>query len=244
MAGRPRRPQAGAEGLGGAPAPLLVEVEAGNERRRLRADGEGPVHLGASDRSEPELSIRFSDQPLEDILLGRGDPFAAFCDAEVADGGEWIAPLPAAESELLANAEFEVVPGATLVAALHVTSTLCGDVGLVERWHDGMLVASELVAPDRLDAIGADLRITFTLSQLAALRRREITPADALAAGARLQTVWPYMACYFGLIQHAAYAEAYARVATVDAQVAWGRLLSDAAYRDAVVEAMRFRSAA
>lgn len=243
-AGRSGLPLPRIDDRAGSPSPLLVQIDARDGRVRLKVDRSRPTFVGASESEQPDLAIRFAEHRLEDVLLGRADPFAVFRDAEVADGGEWIAPLPAVESELPANAEFELVPGATLVAALHVTSTLCGDVGLVERWRDGRLIASELVAPDTFDAIGADLRITLTVSLLAALRRREITPADALAAGARLQTVWPYMACYFGLIQHAAYAEAYANVATVDAQVAWGRLVSDAAYREALVEAMRFRSAA
>jgi hypothetical protein len=220
-----------------SPAPLLVEIEAPDEHARLSVKGEGLAFLNGSEGAEPDLAIRLSDHSLEDVLLRQADAVAAFRDAEVSAGAGWTAPLPAAEVGLLADAEFEAIPGASLVAVLVVTSTMFGDVCLVERWEDGALVASEIAAPSRLDDIGAELRLTCTLSQITALRRREITPSDALAAGARLQTDWPYMACFFGLIRHPAYADAYATAPAVDAQIAWGQVLSSPAYDEAVTQA-------
>jgi hypothetical protein len=224
--------------IGGASRPLIMQIEAADRRARLRADGEELALVDASDIVEPDLSIRSDGHTIEEFLRGGEDRFSTFGDAEVAAGDEWFAPLPAAESSLLAGGEFETVPGATLVAALHVDETAWGEVVLVERWNEGQLVASGVVSPDRFDEIPAELRMNCTLSQLVALRRREITPPDALAAGARLDTAWPYMACYFGLIQHAAFAQAYAQLRMVDSQVTWGRLLSDASQRESAVEAV------
>lgn len=220
-----------------SPSPLLVEIEAKEERVRARVNGEGLTFLDPSDGAEPDLAIRLKDHSLEDVLLRQADPVAAFGDAEVAAGGKWTAPLPAAEAQMLEGAEFEPLPGATLVAAILVTSTMFGDLVLVERWEDGALVASETAPSSRFDDIEAELRLTCTLSQITALRRLEITPADALADGARLQTEWPYMACFFGLIQHRAFADSYAKAAAVDAQIAWGQILSSPAYAEAATRA-------
>ncbi len=203
----------------------------------MRVDDEGLTFLSASEGAAPDLAIRFRDHSLEDVLLGQADTIAAFRDAEVADGAGWTTPLPVAEAGMLAAPEFEPIPGASLVAVIHVTSTMFGDVGLVERWQDGQLIATEAAEPARIDPIESDLRLTCTLAQLIALRRREITPPDAFADGALLQTEWPYMGCFLDLVQHSAYADAYSTAPAVEAQIAWGQMLSKPAFGEALIQA-------
>ncbi|MGH2981286.1 MAG: hypothetical protein ACRDKV_04475 [Solirubrobacterales bacterium] len=224
-------------GHDGPSSRLLADIRAREDHVRVEMGSAGLEFLDPSEGGEPDLALRLKEHSLEEVMLGPADRIAAFRDAEVAAGSGWGAALPAAETEMLKGADFEPIPGASLVAVIRVTSTMFGDIGLVERWQDGALVRVEAVAGAEIDGLDADLGLACTLSQLSALRRREITPPDALAAGARLQTDWPYMGCYFELLQHPAYADAYGEAPAVEAQIAWGEAISSPAYREAVGQA-------
>jgi hypothetical protein len=118
-----------------------------------------------------------------------------------------------------------------------VTQTMFGDICLVERWEDGKPTALETAPASRFEEVEADLRFNCTFAQLADLRRGEITPPDAFVGGAVLKCDWPYMTVFVELMQHRAFAEAYAAAPALDAQIAWGRILSSAAYGEAVTQA-------
>lgn len=218
-------------------SPLLVEIEAGQERVLARVNGDGLSFPGPSDGAAPDLTIRFGEHSAEDVLLKRADPVAAFGDAEVSAGGEWRPAMPAAEAELVAADRFEPVSGATLRGVILVTGTMFGDICLVEGWEDGRPVGLQTAAPARFEELEVELRFTCSLAQLTALRRGEITPPDAFADGAELKTDWPYMSAWVELMQHPAFGEAYAEAPAVEAQIAWGQTLSSPAYAEAAIRA-------
>jgi hypothetical protein len=151
--------------------------------------------------------------------------------------GRWFPAFPAAERELPRSGQFEPIPGASLSVAIHVTSTIFGEVGICERWEDGALVSSELLPVWRLDEYAADVSMSCSLSQLAAIRRRELTLLDALADGVGLFGEWPQLMCFAELLQHPAYLPIWEADSTVEAQAAWGAIFSSAAYGDAALRA-------
>ncbi len=192
---------------------------------------------------EPDLAIRLSDISLEDLLLGKALTSDAFADAEIEARGHRRPALPATECRLAPGADFAPLPGASLSVGFGVTSTIFGDVGLAERWLDGALVGSELIALAQLEASHFDVRVWCSLGELAALRRRELTPLDAIAGGLGISADWPELMCFFELVQHPAYAAAWPPGRDVEAEIAWGSIFCSRGYGEAV-DAVRSRDEA
>jgi hypothetical protein len=192
---------------------------------RLRARGGELRMVPIDEPTAADLVLRFTTGKLTSVLfeLSTCD---AFREARVSVNDDSRAVLPYGEHELPRTARFELVPGASLVAALHVTSTMFGEVGICERWEDGALVSSELLPASELDGVRADVRVRCTLGLLAALRRRMITPLDALALGLGVLGDWPVLMCYAELVQHSAFLGVWGNEPTLGAQLVWGQLVS------------------
>jgi hypothetical protein len=216
---------------------LDVALSTGAEHLRLRLQSGRLEFVSAAVSGDPDLLIRFRALTLEEVLLGKAETSDVFHDAEVAFGDRWSSPLPAAEADLPRIGHFELIPGASLSVAIHVTSTMFGDVGICERWHDGVLVSSELVGMSEFEKVEKDILMSCSLAQLAAIRRGQLTPLDALVGGVGILGEWPQLMCFAELVQHPAYAPIWEADSTVEAQTAWGAVFCSPAYGDAALKA-------
>ena len=219
-----------------------IEVQTGVEFEVALAAGEeialdlrdGRLAWTAGPAPAPDLRIRLHDFDLEQLLFGRLLSREGFTDAEVEANGRRRRALPAPECELAAGPGFEPVAGASLSVGYWVTGTVFGEIGLAERWIDGALVASDLLPPSELASRRFDVLVWCSLGELAALRRRELTPLDAIAGGLGIRGDWPELMCFFELVQHPAYAAAWPRSRDVEAEIAWGALFCSPGYGEAV----------
>jgi hypothetical protein len=212
---------------------LEMSIGSAESRARLRVRG-GRLEPAEARESEPDLEIRLHAFTPDEVLLGRVATTEVFSDAELVVGGQRSPAMPAAEPAIAMNGRFERIPGASLSVAIRVTSTIFGDVGVRERWRDGILVSSELVSLSHLEEAEVDVRVWCSLAQLAAIRRRELTPLDALAAGTGIAGGWPQLMCFAELIQHPCYDFAWSSKPSIEAQIAWGSVFCSPAYTEAV----------
>jgi hypothetical protein len=217
---------------------LEVDLMSGSEHLRMSVRDSRlelwDVPGAAASDSAPDLRVRFRDLSLKEVLLGTAKTCDAFEEAEIANEDSWRRPLPAGEDEVAASGRFELIPGATLSVAILVTATAFGNVGVRETWRDGALIFSELVPVSGLEDSEADARMTCTLAQLAAIRRRELTPLEALAAGVGLMGEWPQLMCFVELMQHPAFGSVWDAGCGLEVQAAWGALIASPAYREAM----------
>ena len=215
---------------------LDVSISSAEEEARIRARG---GRLEAVERADhdPDLAIRLQALAVSDVLTGAVPTTEAFRDATVLVGDQRQPALPARETSEAPQEEFERIPGASLSVAIRVTSTIFGDVGVRESWRDGTLAESELVPLSELERSDFDIGMWCTLPQLAAIRRRELTPLDALASGLGLRGDWPQLMCFFELVQHPAFAAAWSSKPAIEAEVRWGEVFCSSAYGEAVREA-------
>ncbi len=214
-----------------------IELSSGSEHLRLHARAGGLEIADAQDMGGPDLAIRFRDFTLKEVLLGKAPTCDVFRDGEIAVGDGWIPAAPAAEVALPHAGRFESISGATLTVATHVTTTVFGEVGICENWRDGALASSELIPMSQLERHAADVRVSCTLTQLAAIRRRKLTLLDALADGVGLFGEWPHLMCFMELFQHLAYLPIWEADSAVEAQATWGAIFSSPAYGDAALRA-------
>lgn len=213
-----------------------VSIGSGERELSLRAR-DGELKLAGCDEHETELEIRLDKCAAEDLLLGKVATVGVFGDAEVSAGDGFGLALPALETILAPEEQFERIPGASLSVAIRVTSTIFGDVGIREVWRDGALESSELVPPAMLEQQEFDVGMWCSLAQLAAIRRRELTPLDALGSGVGLRGDWPQLMCFLELLQHPCFEAAWSSQPAIDAQVRWGTVFCSSAYGDAALEA-------
>jgi len=200
---------------------------------------EGRLRLtGGPSRGEADLAVRLEDITLDQVLLGRVDTRRIFEQATVQANGHSGPALPAGECALPGGAHFDPIPGASMSIAITVTSTAFGEAGLLERWEDGVLVSSELLPVNRIGRVKADVRMFCPLPQLAAIRRREVTPLEAIGAGLGVSCDWPQLMCLMELIQHPAYLPVWADTESIEAQARWGSVFATSAYGDAALRAL------
>lgn len=212
---------------------LDVSIESPEEAVCLRArDGDLRVVVGVN--QEPDLAIRLRAITVSDVLSGSVATTEVFRDAELVSGDQRRPALPAWETNVATEERFERTPGASLSVAIRVTSTIFGEVGVRELWRDGALASSELVPLSVLERDEFDVGMWCSLAQLAAIRRRELTPLDALASGVGLKGDWPQLMCFFELVQHPCFAAAWSSQPAIEAQVRWGTVFCSSAYGDAV----------
>jgi hypothetical protein len=216
---------------------LDVALSSGTEHVQLRVQAGRLDFVAPEDAGEPDLAIRFRALTLKEVLLGEAATCDVFGDAEIAVGDSWRPAAPAGESEVPRAGRFEYIPGASISISNLVTSTIFGEVGIHERWEDGALVSWELLSVSQLEQVTADIRIACSLSQLAAIRRRERTPLDDLADGVGVHGEWPQLMCLAELRQHPAYLPVWEADSTVEAQAAWGAIFSSPAYGNAALRA-------
>jgi hypothetical protein len=212
---------------------LDVSIESDEEHVRLRAK-DGKLKVVGGVYQEPDLAIRLRAVTVGDVLSGSVATTEVFRDAELASGDQRRPALPAAETCVAREGQFEPIPGASLSTAIRVTSTIFGDVGVRELWCDGALASSELVPLSELERDEFDIGMWCSLAQLAAIRRRELTPLDALASGVGLRGDWPQLMCFFELVQHPCFAAAWSSRSAIEAQVRWGSVFCSSSYGDAV----------
>jgi hypothetical protein len=198
----------------------------------------GQLHLGDRSRAGgPDMEFRFHGLAVRDVLFGKLAMATVFDDAKVRAGGPWDPALPAGECDLPASGSFEHIPGASMLVGISVNGTVFGAVGLRERWHDGALVSSELVSLNELQNSDLDVQMACSLVQLAAIRRRELTPLDAMAAGVGVAADWPKLMCFMELVGHPAFAPVWADEVGILAQAAWGAVFCSSAFGDAALKA-------
>ncbi len=218
-------------------ASVDVSIESATEHVRLQAR-EGRLMAAVESRDPAaDLVIQLGACAVGDLLLGKVATVEVFRDAELVDGDRRVSALPATEIAVAAEGRFEPIPGATLSVGMGVTSTIFGDVGVRELWGDGALTSSELVPMSELESSEVDVRMWCSLAQLAAIRRRELTPLDALASGVGLAGEWPQLMCFLELLQHPCYGPTWLAEPLVQAQIAWGSVFCSSAYGDAVRDA-------
>jgi hypothetical protein len=200
------------------------------------------LHAGQLELREPELTprpdleVRFGELAVRDVLFGKVAVADAFGDSEVRAGNGWDPALPAAECDLPSSGDFDRIPGASMSVGISVAGTVLGAIGLLERWEDGALVSSELLSHNELQRSDPDVNVACALVQLAAIRRREITPLDAMAAGVGVAAEWPTLMCFMELIAHPAFAPVWEDEAGILAQAAWGSLFSSSEFGDAALK--------
>jgi hypothetical protein len=93
------------EAFPGAESSLALDISmsSGPEHVRLRIRG-GRLELAdARGKGNPDLSIRFHDFIVKEVLLGKAPTCDVFRDAEIAVRDHWRPAAPAAECELAAD---------------------------------------------------------------------------------------------------------------------------------------------
>lgn len=219
----------------GASSNFDVAFVSGEDEVRL-AIRAGRLRHGNGEK--PDLEIRLHSLALRDVVLGKVGIEDVFGDAEMRASNGWGAPFPAGERELPARGSFDRIPGASLSVGISVSETVFGGIGMLEQWIDGRLVSSQLLPPNRLERPDLDVQMFCTLEQLAAIRRRELTPVEAIAAGVGVIAQWPQLACFMDLAAHPAFEAVWEDTDGIAAQAAWGATFSSSAYGDAALRAM------
>jgi hypothetical protein len=215
---------------------LDVCLSDAGSRARLRVRSGTLEQIEPAGGGQPDLEIEFSKLALRDVLFGQANVCEVLHDVRLSAGGEPARPLPVAEGDLPITAGYELIPGATLKVAYQVGWTIFGNVGMCEEWRDGALASSEVVPISGVEGFEADVQIACPLAQLAAVRRREVTFLDFIAAGGGVRGDWPQLMCFAELIQHPAYAPLWDGP-TVVSQLAWAEVFCSQAWGDAVQRA-------
>jgi len=207
------------------------------ERVRLR-HAQGRLKLVADTDRDADLVVRLGALSVRDVLLGKGRVRDLIDEARIEVGDRLRRVAPATEESLPARGRFERIPGATLSVGIHVTSTVVGEVGICERWQDGVLTSSEVLPIAQLEATPTEIRVSGSLGQLAKVRRGEVTPLDALADGLGLFGEWPKLMCFAELVQHPAYRTVWEGDPSLEAEAAWGSVFCSSEYGDAALHAL------
>jgi hypothetical protein len=217
---------------------LDVALSSDAEQIRLRLRRGRLELVSAVLDQDPDLAIRLRDASVREVLLGRVATRDLLDDARIDTGGRLRRIAPGVETQLPFEGHFPRIAGASLAVGIHVTSTVSGEVGICERWHEGALVHSEVVSFAELEASTADIRMSCSLEQLRSLRMGEVTPLDAMADDMRLLGEWPQLMCFVELMQHPAYRSVWGPDPTLEAEAAWGAVFCSAEYGDAALHAL------
>jgi hypothetical protein len=221
----------------GDPGPSLdVAFCSGAERVRLRY-AQGRLQLAADTERDPELVLWLGAISVRDVLLGKAPARELIGQARIESAGQLRRVAPATEEQLPSQGRFQPIPGATLSVGIHVTSTAVGEVGICERWQDGVLISSEVIPIGQLLETPTEIRMSCSLGRLATLRRSELTPLDALAEGMGLFGEWPQLMCFAELMQHPAYRMVWEADPTLEAEAAWGTVFCSSEYGDSALRA-------
>jgi hypothetical protein len=217
--------------------PLDVLFRSDTEQVRLRLDS-GRLESVTTEGGDPDLVIGLGPLSIREVLLGRAQAGDLISQAAIEVDGGVRRVAPATEEQLPTRGGFEPIRGATLSVGIHVTSAIFGQGGIHESWEDGVLTHSEVLPLSRLEQTPTQVRMSCPIEKLAALRRGELTPRDALADGVVLSGEWPQLMCFTELMQHPAYRDVWEQTPSLQAEAAWGAVFCSPAYGDAALRAL------